>query len=289
MGTWGTAIFSDDYTSDIKKEYQTLLAFGISKEEALNKTMTYFNVSSKSDDCRFWFAITSIQLKYKCLDKYVADITIDLINKGGDVEEWEEEDRNKRQIVLEKLKQQILTYVPNDLKVKIPKPKVNKANWKVGDILSYRLIHNSFAPFYNMYIGLQIVNIRKTAISHIMPELVSDEWMEVAMFDYIDKEKPEMNELIKRGYRPIYNEIYERGERRIHKCSDVIIFNYNPYKGDISKYDDTKTTKILYDIELLGNQSDLRYPSEMLENCAGMYDEIECIMSRYPEYRGKFK
>lgn len=285
MGTWGTSIFSDDYTSDIKREYQTLLAFGISNEEALNKIMAYFNVDSRLNDCRFWFAIASIQLKYKCLDKCVADTAIDLINKGGDVEEWkEDDDKKKRRIVLEKLKHEIITYVASDSKIKIPKPKVNKANWKVGDILSYRLINNRFAPFYNKYIGLQIVNIRKTAISHIMPELAADEWMEAAMFDYIDERKPERNELIKSGFRPIYHEVVKYGEREVYKYFNVITFVYNPYRGNISKYDDSKTTKILYDIEFLGNQRDLRYPTEMLEKRAGMYDEIECVMSRYPEY-----
>lgn len=290
MGAWGTAIFSDDYTSDIKREYQTLLAFGIPKEEALKKTMEYFNVSKEEYDCRFWFAIASIQVRYKFLEKDVADFTVELINNGGDIDEWEE-DRIKRYKVLEKLKQQLVTYDfndGNDRKIKIPKPKVYKAKWKVGDILSYRLINYKLKPFYNMYIGLQIVNIRRTPISKIMPELVFDEWMEITRFDYLDKKKPSMDELIKRGYCPIHRYIAKFGEYEECKTFNTITFDYHPYKGDLSKYDPAKTCSVLYDIELLGNQKDLNYPAEMLERRSGMYSEIEFIMSQYPEFSGEF-
>lgn len=290
MGTWGTAIFSDDFTADIKREYQTLLAFGVPQEEALKKTIEYFNAGTDQDDCRFWFAIASIQMKYNRLEKEVADTTIRLLDNGGDIDEWEEEDRSKRHKVLEKLKSQLNDYDTSLSPRKVPKPKVYKAKWKLGDILSYRLIGYPNAPFYNMYTGIQVVNIERTPISHICPELVYDEWMEIALFDYIEKEKPDMDTLLKRGYRPIYHRVYKQHDGYENDIQfEVITFSYYPYKGDPSEYDPRKTNRNFYEIELLGNQKDLKYPAEKLESRAGMYDEIEVLMSKWPEFMDKFK
>lgn len=274
MGTWGTAIFSDDETCDIKREYQTLLAFGVPREEALKKTIEYFNAGTELDDCRFWFAIASIQVKYNCLEKSVADITLELLNQGGDIDKWEEEDRGKRRRVLEKLKHQIVFYDTNSSPLKVPKPKIFKEKWKVGDIISYRLIGIKIAPFYNMYTGLQVVHKRFRPVSHIMPELASDEYMKIALFDYIEKEKPNMEMLLKRGYRPVH---------RWGNTYDVIRFSYYPYKGDSSKYAEAvanrKTARVLYDVDILGNQKDLSFPEEKLENeYPTLQDEIEHIL-----------
>lgn len=290
MGTWGTAIFSDDFTADIKREYQTLLAFGVPQEEALKKTIEYFNAGTDQDDCRFWFAIASIQMKYNRLEKEVADTTIRLLDNGGDIDEWEEEDRSKRRKVLDKLKGQLAAYDSSLSPRKVPKPKVYKAKWKLGDILSYRLINYENAPFYNMYVGLQVVNIRRTPISYICTELVYDEWMDIAMFDYIEKEKPDIDILLKRGYRPIYHRVYKQHDGyEYHIQLEVITFDYYPYKGDPSEYDPRKTTRAFYDIELLGNQSDLKYPAEKLESRGNSYITIEQPMSDWPEFTDKFK
>ena len=37
MGTWGTGLYQDDTTCDIKEDYLDLLKVGMSKEEALKK------------------------------------------------------------------------------------------------------------------------------------------------------------------------------------------------------------------------------------------------------------
>lgn len=285
MGTWGTAIFSDDLTADIKREYQTLLAFGVPQEEALKKTIEYFNAGTDRDDCRFWFAIASIQIRYSCLEKEVAGIALKLLEQGGDIDKWEEEDRSKRLNVLEKLKSQLISYDTSLPPRKLPKPRVYKAKWKLGDVLSYRLINSPYAPFYNMYTGLQVVNIKRTPVSHICPELVCDEWMDIAMFDYIEKDKPDIDILLKRGYCPIYqktcnDEVIQR---------ELITFSYHPYKGDPSKYDPGKTTGVLYNIELLGNQGDLNYPADKLNSNAGMYDEIEVLLGRWQKFKGRFR
>ena len=42
MGTWGTAIFDDDFALDIKNEYQTLLAFGTPEQEAFELVKKLF-------------------------------------------------------------------------------------------------------------------------------------------------------------------------------------------------------------------------------------------------------
>ena len=39
MGTWGTAIFSDDTASDVRDEFRDLIGKGLSAEQATNKLL----------------------------------------------------------------------------------------------------------------------------------------------------------------------------------------------------------------------------------------------------------
>ena len=133
MGTWGTAIFSDDYTADIKREYQALISCGVPMKEALDKTIEYFQVNV-SDDPRFWFAIASIQCKYNILDDEVRAVTLEILNNGGDLDEWDNDNAAKRRKVLSELQKKLLDYDKSNPPLKVPKPRTDKSksgNWEM--------------------------------------------------------------------------------------------------------------------------------------------------------------
>ena len=270
MGTWKTAIFSDDFTSDVKKEYQTLLAFGIPRDRALVLLTDYFKINIlHNDNCRFWFAVAAVQVKYNILDRDVAD-------------------RVKRSKVLEKLKCQLSDYDYSLPPKKIPKPKIYKENWQLGDVLSYQLVNCKDKSYYKMYVGLHVVRMECTPLSHIIPDLICDEWSTVAMFNYISKEKPSLDNLIKSGYVPIYERIRNNNGISEHVTAETITLSLNPYKGNIANYDPTKAKgKKIYNIEILGNQDVSIYPIANLESYDGMYDCVEDLVRFYPDYRFK--
>ena len=275
MGAWGTAIFSDDYTADIKREYQALISCGVPMKEALDKTIEYFQVNV-SDDPRFWFAIASIQCKYNILDDEVRAVTLEILNNGGDLDEWENDNAAKRRKVLSDLQKKLLDYDISKPPLKVPKPRIHKAKWKPGDVLSCRLINYPNYLYYKFYIGMQLVYIEKTPISHIMPELIYDEWMHMVLFDYIGEEKPNFEQLISCGYKQLI-------DNRNGKQVQDLIFSYHPYRGKIEDFDNRKTATMLYDIDVLGNQEHINYKidEEKLAGCSYMYDNLEEVISRF--------
>lgn len=275
MGTWGTAIFSDDYTMDVKKEYQVLISCGVPAKEALDKTIKFFQVD-KAKEPRFWFAIASIQCKYNILDDEVRAITLEILNKGGDVDEWDNEYIIKRQEVLSKLRKQLIEYEKSNKPIKVPKPRIHKTKWKLGDVLSCRLINYPNYLYYRFYIGMQLVYIERTPISHIIPELIYDEWMHMVLFDYIGEETPNFEQLLSCGYKQLID------NRNGKKVQDFI-FSYHPYRGKIEEFDNRKTATMLYDINVLGNQKHINYEidEDKIAGCSYMYDSIEEVISKF--------
>lgn len=274
MGTWGTAVFSDDYTADIKREYQALISCGIPMKEALSKTIEYFQVNV-ANDSRFWFAIASIQCKYNILDDEVRAVTLEILNNGGDLDEWDNDNVAKRRKVLSELQKRLLDYDISKPPLKVPKPRIDKSKWKLGDVISCRLVNHKNAWYYNLYTGLQLVYIDRKPMSHIMPELICDEYMHVVLFNYLGKDKPTFEQLVSSGYKPLF----DKGNTR----QDDFIFNYYPYRGKIEQYDRAKTATMLYDIDVLGNQNPLEYniEKEKLACYAYMYTSAEEAISDF--------
>ena len=58
MGTWGPALYSDDFAMDVKREYQTLLAFGTPEERAYDLVKEFFlnNSYGTDDEAVFWLS-----------------------------------------------------------------------------------------------------------------------------------------------------------------------------------------------------------------------------------------
>ena len=191
MGAWGTAIFSDDDALDIKREYQTLLAFGVPNEEALKLTKNFFEVSE--DDTVFWLTVATIQQKYGILLPEVKERTLDIIESGADLEIWAEEcdskegkkNYEKRKQVLEKLKISLLAEPLQQRRVQ--KPDIQKHRWNVGDVVAGQIVYKTDINewYYNKYVLFRVVSIRKTSPSNIVPDLAYDEWADGLIYDWI--------------------------------------------------------------------------------------------------------
>jgi len=193
MGAWGTAIFSDDYALDIKNEYQTLLAFGTSEEEAysLAKNHFYNECKGTDDEPVFWFSIASIQQKYGILLPEVKENAIKCIDNGSDLERWDGSELKKRNLVLSKLKEQLLA--PPMPKKKVPKPYFQKPRWKLGDLVLSRLVcpeNKRKRWYYNKYILYRITHIKKESVSFLKPDLAYNEYAYGALYDWIGDEAP---------------------------------------------------------------------------------------------------
>ena len=208
MGTWGTAIFDDDFALDIKNEYQTLLAFGTPEQEAFELVKNYFEIDDGDDDeSVFWLSIAAIQEKYGILTPEVRGKAIDIIDSGVDLENWEGNDKRtleRRKKSLQDLKAQLL--LPNKERKAVPKTRIEKRRFGVGDILISHLTGDMYkdAWYFDKYVLYKVVSQYRCGVSQIKPELVYNTWSYGLLFDWIGDYIPTLSEV---NNIPIHSDI----------------------------------------------------------------------------------
>lgn len=137
MGAWGPAIFSDDTACDIRGDYKDLLGDGLTPSEATNRILLEWKDSLDDSDDRsvVWLALAATQWKLGRLEERVKQKAVEVINSGCGLECWEGKDREKRRVVLEKLRDQL--YSPQPEPKKVRKRFRDHCEWEVGEIISY--------------------------------------------------------------------------------------------------------------------------------------------------------
>ena len=140
MGTWGTAIFSDDTASDVRDDYRELVGKGLSGTEATDRLIREWG-DHPDDAPVFWLALAVTQWRCGRLEQRVKDMALKVIEDGSNLERWEEDatplDVKKRKAVLEALRLQLES--PQPPEKRIPQPFVSTCEWEVGELISYRL------------------------------------------------------------------------------------------------------------------------------------------------------
>ena len=116
MGAWGTGLFDDDTTCDVKEQFIEYIEEGNSVEEAtkhiLEEYVDEFDIEEELEVMSLvYIGLAAIQLEKGCLQEEVRSNAIALIERGADLELWEEadaEDYEERKKVLDKFKQQLI-------------------------------------------------------------------------------------------------------------------------------------------------------------------------------------
>ncbi len=146
MGTWGTAIFSDDLASDIREDFKEIIGEGKSPEEATEILINQYK--SEIDDYDsgsvFWLSLAATQWQNGRLLENVKERALEIINQSIDLRRWQDnsKDLEKRRKVLQKLKDQLLS--PQPLPKKISKRFKDSTTFEIGDIFSYKTISGNF-------------------------------------------------------------------------------------------------------------------------------------------------
>jgi hypothetical protein len=115
VGAWDTGIFDDDTTCDVRDDFIDYLKEGKSSEEATNlileEYLEEFDVDEDLDGLSLvYIALAAIQIEKDCLQEQIRKRTIELIDKGADLELWEEADEKdfeNRKKVLGEFKQKL--------------------------------------------------------------------------------------------------------------------------------------------------------------------------------------
>ena len=141
MGTWGTALFSDDLAADLRDAFRELIAEGITTAAAITQLKKEYSssVSDPDESGVFWLALAATSWRLGRLNDEVRQNALSVIESGRDLARWEAaSDRRKRKQVLAKLQSQLKSPQP----VSKPLPKTTKSanDWRVGEIIGFRLL-----------------------------------------------------------------------------------------------------------------------------------------------------
>lgn len=146
MGTWGVGIFEDDTALEIQSEYRDLLGDRVDEPEATTR-MIQQRIGPEpipEQDSIFWLALAATQWKLGRLQARVLVHTLNVIDSGTDLEQWNEPElRAKRELVLRDLREQLTSTPPRPKRV--PRRFRDICDWKVGDVIAYRLASGKWA------------------------------------------------------------------------------------------------------------------------------------------------
>ena len=143
MGTYGTAIMSDDTAADVAAQFKDSIAFGKTIEEAEDQLIADFSIDEEDDPYElspFWLGLAAKQVKMGRLSDRAKSNALRIIDEGIDIAIWQEENPKlvtKRQAALDKLREQITG--PQKKPTKVRKPFIDTIEWEEGDGLAYQL------------------------------------------------------------------------------------------------------------------------------------------------------
>lgn len=118
MGAWGTGIYDDDLTCDVRDDFIGYLEEGKTAEQATKIIVDeYLDEYSFEDDLEVislvYIGLAAIQVEKKCLQEDVRKMAVELIECSADLEAWgeaDEKDYEERKAVLGELKHNLLHY-----------------------------------------------------------------------------------------------------------------------------------------------------------------------------------
>lgn len=147
MGTWGSAIFSDDVACDVRVSYRELLEDGIESSKATHLLLEQFAdlLDDQDDSPVFWLALAATQWKLGRLEDEVKKRAIEVIDVGLGLDRWEEAGPSAleaRKKALSKLRDQLTS--PQPMPKKVRKPWRYQTEMSIGDAISYRLDSGKF-------------------------------------------------------------------------------------------------------------------------------------------------
>ncbi|HDR7416612.1 TPA: hypothetical protein QCX17_001024 [Bacillus cereus] len=192
----GVGIFEDNLSEDIKFDFQDLISEGYSSEEATEMMVnTYISSLRKHEENIFWLALAAIQWELGRLNPQVKEKAICIIESKSDLKRWwrEPELKKKRELVLEKLKKNLVSPFPKPKKVK--RRVILKTELEIGDVITYRLLSGQ-------YIILKVVGVNEYA-GNAYPVLM--------LCDWIGRNIPDKDEILTMGMKEGLNQYFQKG------------------------------------------------------------------------------
>lgn len=139
MGTWGTGLYDNDTTCDVKDTYIEL-----SRECDINSAfkqtkLDYAELFGSDEEAFFWYALAETQWTYAELMPEVKQRALEWINLMGGITFFDQERDQKLWLnTLKRIKGKMESPYPKRPKKHMPKIEYVTNPWKVGDLYAYK-------------------------------------------------------------------------------------------------------------------------------------------------------
>jgi hypothetical protein len=140
MGTWGSGLYANDSTCDVRDSYMKYLKDGISNAEIYEKMLEeYREYIGDQEEPLFWYALAETQWCMGRLLPEVKEKALEWIDRDGGLVLWKESTNGGTgwKKTLQKLKLKLTLPLPPEKKIRNPQ-KVNNNLWNVNDVYAYR-------------------------------------------------------------------------------------------------------------------------------------------------------
>lgn len=196
MGAWGTSLYANDTSCDIREEYVDKLKRGKTNEEATQELIEQ-NREIEGDveeEPLFWFALADTQWNYGRLLPSVKERAMFFLERSEELDRWRDAGEKKLNAwiqTLTKLKEKLNTPMPKEKK--ISKYHFYQCEWNLGDVFAYRFCgeYSKEKNFRGKYVVFRKVSEDTYWPGHIVPV--------VQVYKWIGEEIPQLEKIKSKG------------------------------------------------------------------------------------------
>jgi len=264
MGTWGTAISSNDTYSDVYTYFFDLYNNGIEVRE-ISKQVIAKNqeiINDADDSNNFWFALAKAQWECKQLDEDLFNKVKRIIDAGADLKVWrqlnaKEKDIQKRKLALDKFLSRISI---EKSKAKPRKKKIiRQPIFEKGDCIAFKFDNGN----YGGAIVLEAINDTELGLNLIAPTRINQQnkpsLKDFQKSNILVKSFGSWNDQV--DIRWCYAQFFNKENIELEKIGKIEVeINYNP--NDYSNHfgfggtatDFKKMTGLQFEYEMTNNR-----------------------------------
>lgn len=183
MGAWGTSLYSNDTTCDIRGDYLDLLRRGNTNETVAGMLIEKNRdvLCDEEEAPLFWFALADTQWNYGRLLPQVKEKALYYLqHREPELQRWldsGEAQAKKWMKTLDKLQEKLQQPQPPEKKVY--KYRLYHCKWALGDVFSYRFTsdYSKETGFYGQYVVFRKVSEANWHPGHIVPIVQVYSWI----------------------------------------------------------------------------------------------------------------
>ncbi len=250
MGTWGTALASNDTFADIYDTFFELYNDGLEVTN-ISETLIAKNqeIINNSDECNdFWFALAKAKWECKQLDLELYNRVKNIVETDLDIEVWRqldanEKDLNKRKLVLIKFLADIsIEKQKAKARKKKKEPKIIQPVFEKGDCITFKLENGNYGgavvleAIYDTQYGHNL--IAATRINRVDKPTIKDfESASVLVQNFaLWKDSPNINWYSPIRHKNVAHLIENIGKIKVDKIYTQFVNNTTEY-GSCSDFD----------------------------------------------------